>query len=313
MRKELTMFNEVTILIPTYNRAELLYKNLESISNQDFKGKIKCVISDNASSDNTESVVKNWKNRNKNIYLSYLKHDKEVPPIENFINTTKNIDTEYAKFLQDDDWLEVNAISTSSHYLKTYEADSLIFNCNIFSYTQDKPRYEYYQLENKKVTVNNVVDSFLRLSTTIPTSPSISIQKSEMIYKALDFGRRNIECTQLLLGNDLIFTYYGVFNQKNVYFVNESVVNFWGGKDSITMYADRHLFSSCYFKSLMLLIEEFQFEPSKRQLETLKHKIFVHNLKKIYKKELSNIEYNFEYKNQISLKETFKFLKSKLN
>ena len=87
-----------------------------------------------------------------------MKHDKEVPPIENFINTTKNIDTEYAKFLQDDDWLEV--ISTSSHYLKTYEADSLIFNCNIFSYTQDEPRYEYYQLENKKVTVNNVVDSF---------------------------------------------------------------------------------------------------------------------------------------------------------
>ena len=39
MRKELTMFNEVTILIPTYNRAES-YKNLESISNQDFKGKI---------------------------------------------------------------------------------------------------------------------------------------------------------------------------------------------------------------------------------------------------------------------------------
>ena len=41
------MINEITILIPTYNRAELLNKNLESIQNQDFKGRINCVISDN--------------------------------------------------------------------------------------------------------------------------------------------------------------------------------------------------------------------------------------------------------------------------
>ena len=41
------MLKEITILIPTYNRSELLNKNLESISSQDYKGKINCIISDN--------------------------------------------------------------------------------------------------------------------------------------------------------------------------------------------------------------------------------------------------------------------------
>ena len=108
------MINEITILIPTYNRAELLNKNLESIQNQDFKGRINSVISDNNSSDLTYDVYKKWQNRNKNIHIKYLKNDKDIPAIENFINTTKHIDTEYSKFLQDDDWLEPEAISKIS-------------------------------------------------------------------------------------------------------------------------------------------------------------------------------------------------------
>ena len=224
------MLKEITILIPTYNRSELLNKNLESISSQDYKGKINCIISDNYSVDDTESVVNIWRNRNKNIFVSYLKNKSEIPPIENFMNTTQKIDTEYSKFLQDDDWLEPNAISRIEHYLDLYKPDSLVFNCNIFSYTQNEPRYRYYNLETGPIDANSVVNSFLRIDSAIPTSPSISIHKSEIVKEALLFGMGNTECTQLLLGNDLIFTYFGVFDKKNVYFIDESIVNFWGGK-----------------------------------------------------------------------------------
>ena len=306
------MLKEITILIPTYNRSELLNKNLESISSQDYKGKINCIISDNYSVDDTESVVNIWRNRNKNIFVSYLKNKSEIPPIENFMNTTQKIDTEYSKFLQDDDWLEPNAISRIEHYLDLYNADSLVFNCNIFSYTQKEPRYRYYNLETGPVDSNSVVNSFLRINSAIPTSPSISIHKSEMVREALLFGMGNIECTQLLLGNDLIFTYLGVFDKKNVYFIDESIVNFWGGQDSITMYADRHLFSSCYFKSLIMLIEKFNYSPNNEQLKRIQHRIFIHNLKQTYKSELKNVKYEFNYNPKLSLSESLKYIKSKL-
>lgn len=309
-KKAKKMLKEITILIPTYNRAELLDKNLESISTQDFKGKIKCVISDNASSDHTKDIVSKWKNRN--MYITYLKNKNEIPPIENFINASKKIDTEYSKFLQDDDWLEPNALSRMSYYFDLHQADELIFNCNIFSYNQNQPRYNYYKLNNTQVSKDNVLNSFLRIDKTIPTSPSISVQKSEMIIEALNFSKKNIACTPLLLGNDLIFTYFGVFNHKKVHFINESVVNFWGGKDSITMYADRHLFSSCYFNSLLMLIQKFNYKPTDPQLEVLRHRIFVHNFKKLYKKELKDIMYDSLYTQKLSYSQLLKYIKTKL-
>jgi len=307
------MINEITILIPTYNRAELLNKNLESIQNQDFKGRIKCVISDNNSSDDTYDVYEKWKNRNKNIYLTFLKNEKNIPPIENFINTTKHIDTDYSKFLQDDDWLEPDAISKISKGIEEYSADSLIFNCNIFSYREKNSKKNYYKLRNEQVSVDNIINSFLRLKSPIPTSPSISVQKSNLIHDALLFGKMNVECSNLLLGNDLIFTYLNVFENKNVFFINESIVNFWGGEDSITMYANKNMFSSCYFKSLMLLIEKFNIAISKQQKEIIEHRIFVHNFKKLYSKELKNIQYNFQYKSKPSISQLKKYILSKLD
>ena len=98
---------------------------------------------------------------------------------------------------------------------------------------------------------------------------------------------------------------------KKVFFINDSIVNFWGGEDSITMYADKHMFSSCYFKSLILLIEKYNIEVSKQQKEIIEHRIFVHNFKKLYKRELKGIKYNFRFSSKPSLKQINKYLLSK--
>jgi glycosyltransferase involved in cell wall biosynthesis len=60
----------LSICIPTYNRAEYLKKSIESIVCQDeFKTKhVEIVISDNASTDNTGDVVKEYTNKYDNIY-----------------------------------------------------------------------------------------------------------------------------------------------------------------------------------------------------------------------------------------------------
>ena len=59
----------LSICIPTYNRAEYLVKSIESIIDQEeFKlGQVEIVISDNASEDDTENVVKQYTNEYENI------------------------------------------------------------------------------------------------------------------------------------------------------------------------------------------------------------------------------------------------------
>lgn len=68
----------LSICIPTYNRCEYLKKSLESIIKQQpfIKGKIEVVISDNASTDNTEAVAEEY--TAKYAHIKYFKNDENI-------------------------------------------------------------------------------------------------------------------------------------------------------------------------------------------------------------------------------------------
>lgn len=62
----------VSIIIPTYNREELLGLTIESCINQTYpKDKFEIIIADNNSTDNTKSVVEEWANKSP-VPLKYL-------------------------------------------------------------------------------------------------------------------------------------------------------------------------------------------------------------------------------------------------
>ena len=48
---------KLSVLIPTYNRADSLDRTLESLSAQTYYDKFLCLISDNKSTDNTKEVI----------------------------------------------------------------------------------------------------------------------------------------------------------------------------------------------------------------------------------------------------------------
>jgi glycosyltransferase involved in cell wall biosynthesis len=75
----------LSICIPTYNRAEYLDKSIASIVSQnEFNSEdVELVISDNASADNTEEIVRKYQERYKNIF--YSKNEEN--------NTDKNFPT----------------------------------------------------------------------------------------------------------------------------------------------------------------------------------------------------------------------------
>ena len=68
----------LSICIPTYNRSEHLRKTLDSIIRQkEFATKqVEIVISDNASTDNTEIVAREYCERYSNIF--YYKNEKNI-------------------------------------------------------------------------------------------------------------------------------------------------------------------------------------------------------------------------------------------
>lgn len=67
----------LSICIPTYNRAEQLEDSLESIVHQtDFDDRVEVVISDNCSSDNTETIGRAYSKKYSNI--RYFRNDTNI-------------------------------------------------------------------------------------------------------------------------------------------------------------------------------------------------------------------------------------------
>ncbi len=95
----------VTIAIPTFNRASYLFKSIHSALNQTYSN-IEVFISDNASTDETSSIVELFTDHR----LKYHRHDINLGQILNWNHCLNNAQGEYFIMLSDDDILEENAI-----------------------------------------------------------------------------------------------------------------------------------------------------------------------------------------------------------
>jgi glycosyltransferase involved in cell wall biosynthesis len=99
----------VTIGIPTYNRASLLKRTLESVLNQDYEN-LEVVVSDNASTDETESVCRYYSNRD--ARLKYIQQSTNRGATANFTEVLENASGQFFMWLGDDDWIDPGYISS---------------------------------------------------------------------------------------------------------------------------------------------------------------------------------------------------------
>lgn len=91
---------KITTLLPTFNRASLLKRAIQSVLNQSYQGFVLYVF-DNASTDNTAEVVASFNDPR----IHYVRHKKNIGLFQNFAQSLSYVKTEYFSFLSDDDYL----------------------------------------------------------------------------------------------------------------------------------------------------------------------------------------------------------------
>ncbi|MEO0119554.1 MAG: glycosyltransferase family 2 protein [candidate division WOR-3 bacterium] len=100
----------VSIIIPTYNRANLLKRAIESILKQDYENIKEIIITDDGSTDNTKEIVKEFQERDKRIiFVENTKYKKG--PTGNKNNGLDYATGDFVGILDDDDELLPDAIS----------------------------------------------------------------------------------------------------------------------------------------------------------------------------------------------------------
>jgi glycosyltransferase involved in cell wall biosynthesis len=105
---------KVSVVICTYNRAQYLPQAIESVLVQSFQD-FELIVVDDASKDNTQTVMEKYISNNK---VRYIKNSKNLGLGKNRVESTREARGEYIAILDSDDyWVDVNKISKQVDFL----------------------------------------------------------------------------------------------------------------------------------------------------------------------------------------------------
>jgi len=116
---------KLSICMPTYNRARFIGEAIQSVICQAGNG-IEIVIVDGASTDNTEEVVRGYKEKFSN--LVYYRGEKKMGVDRDMAKSIELARGEYCWLLSDDDMLVPGSIE---RILKEIESGDEIYLCNV--------------------------------------------------------------------------------------------------------------------------------------------------------------------------------------
>ncbi|WP_298915863.1 glycosyltransferase family 2 protein [uncultured Nostoc sp.] len=119
----------LTIAIPTYNRAELLDKQLAWLAQaiKAFEDECEILVSDNCSTDNTQEVIQKWQATLSNITFKSNKNSKNLGVVKNIMYCLNSATTKYVWTIGDDDPIQDKAIAYVISKLRQHENLSLLF------------------------------------------------------------------------------------------------------------------------------------------------------------------------------------------
>ncbi|WP_414565567.1 MULTISPECIES: glycosyltransferase family 2 protein [unclassified Anabaena] len=119
----------LTIAIPTYNRSELLDKQLTwlSLAIQGFESDCEILVSDNCSTDHTQYIIQKWQKYFNNITFNTNKNSQNLGVMKNIMHCLKSAKTKYVWTIGDDDPIQTKTVAYVIKKLKQYEQLSLLF------------------------------------------------------------------------------------------------------------------------------------------------------------------------------------------
>lgn len=167
----------LTIGIPTYNRSYFLKICLDSICEQitGLEQYIEINISDNASSDSTENLVKDY--IQKGISINYYKNNENTGLDRNFAKLYDLAETKYIWMISDDDFLFPNTLMRVIQIMLKEEFG--VMYINNYWYTDEINISFYNEKEKTQITrYDNHISFIERVNYWITFTSAIIVNKS---------------------------------------------------------------------------------------------------------------------------------------
>ena len=225
---------KVSVIIPAYNAEKYLSKSLDSVINQVYKN-LEIIVIDDASKDNTKSIIKEYAEKDDRILPFYQSENKGVSAARNV--GLKAATGEYVMFVDSDDEITKDAIRRMVDLADKYNSDFI-----------DSYHLLYFKKKNGKVvsfTEKKIPKNVLVLGSINDDKRIINMNSyvtGKLIKKELldillfDENLRRYE--------DLVFEHELKKRIKNYVFMNKTIYLYYQREDSlVNSLGKKHL---CY-------------------------------------------------------------------
>jgi len=178
----------ISVIIPTYNRANLLSRAIKSVLNQDYQN-FELIIIDDGSTDGTDKVVRDFQDKDKRIkYIWQVNSGSPAKPKNTGI---KNAKGKFIAFLDsDDEWL-AEKLEKQIKLFKISNVSNLGFvGCNaIVIDRKNKNEWEHKITKYKNIFKALLINDFI-------------LSSSSMMVKKEVFNKIGIFDEKLSVGED---------------------------------------------------------------------------------------------------------------
>lgn len=206
----------LTVGIPTFNRKDWLKKAIESVLKQSYTDFI-LLISDNASSDGTEEMVKSFSDDR----IRYFKNQTNIGAIANMNKIFELADTKYVSIFHDDDIMEPILLEEEVKILEENNDVAMVFS-NIKLMDEEENLIQTYSLEVAQDIVLKQYDFIKRMYQTgffLPF-PTAMMRLDYVLQNNLIFSQEVGLCCDAfnwIKANTL---------EKKIYFLHKSLLNY---------------------------------------------------------------------------------------
>lgn len=163
-----------SIVIPTFNRAHLVHRAIESAINQTYPCEI--ILCDHGSTDNTPEVAARYKNR---IY--YIRREEDKGPIVCWRDAIEHASGEIVHITYDDDWIEPTFMEKTIALL--HDDVGFVYTNAMVYHLDDRPPFNLFRHPPNIQPMQDIVKYLIETQLTI--SPGCAIFRREDILRNL--------------------------------------------------------------------------------------------------------------------------------
>ncbi len=224
----------VTILIPVYNRANLIEQTINSALSQTYHN-IEVIVVDNKSTDGTWEILQRIAIKDKKLKI--FQNEKNIGPVKNWKRCIDNATGEYGKMLWSDDLIAPDFLEKTMSFLQDDEVGFVFTGTEIFEEDTEK-KTDVYFIGNTGIYSSEKYINGVLFEGNYPVSPGCALFRLKDLRKNLLIDIPNkigSDFSMHAIGNDLMIFLLTANQYKKFAFVNEKLSFFRAHAGSISV------------------------------------------------------------------------------